>query len=1002
MRIDLSVDFMKSIVWLMVAAVPALGLAGEYDVENALLRREAARLPDGLSVSFAAADAKGNAEGYRIDGDARRVTVSGATRRARIYGLGRLLRENGFRGESAPEMPVRGIYFATHFGNWYDRVPEDELVRYVEDLALWGCNQVRVWLDMHEVTGPDDPLTAVKVAQLKMILRAAERCGLGTSLLALGNEAFAGTPKELLADWRGGQNGYRHAPCGHYHVEICPSKPGGLDLILRQREQVFDLFSDVKITDVQIFPYDQGGCTCADCAPWGVNGLFKILPRFSELAKRKFPGCTVNFATWRFDVFGDLGEWDGLFRRGEELRKYVDELTIERTDKIANGTPGGLPAASMAEISMGGMLPWGGYGANPRPKFVAKSIASAKGRLAGFRPYSEGIYEDLNKVLFLILGWDTSKTWQQAVAEYSDFHFGKGVAEDVVRATGILEDNLRHEASLVQGDKRYGVYNAVEVDRTKPYRYEFGTRNPRPDSRTALQALDLLSAAQDRLSPSTRASWRWRILWLRALIDRRLADGASLDDPEVAAALRELVSVYRSDATTEVYLAPPVAVAPTPYTHQNFLDDPEEFRFAVIPDRTGGDGRGAWTNALEKANLLRPTFVMTVGDLIPAGWLDEKSVTAQHEELRGQLAKVVPPFYSVVGNHDIQNPLSKRLWQRHFGKDTYYSFVYRNVLFMALNSQDAGNSVMSEKQYAWIRETLAAHPDVRWTFFFMHGPDVWLTPEWKALEKGALAGRRYTVFGGDWHCYYHARRNGNDYYALSVAGGCSAMNSQRPYNRDDLKGPAYGEMDHIVWVTVPKAGKPVIANILIDGVLPADYLDQSNTKSTYFTKPIDDPADPAVVARLAALDAEKKALFYRWDGKTFDRWTPHGGWTIADGEMRFDAANGAALLTGQTAYGDVDIHFQYRLAKGAKAEVVFVEPDGTEKPVAYVIADDLCRPDAWTFGRFAITGNRVWFEVNGLCSGELVRKSARPNGHFEFRGLSGTGAFRSIYAFDLR
>ena len=28
-----------------------------------------------------------------------------------------------------------GVYFATHFGNWYDRAPDEEIVRYVEELA---------------------------------------------------------------------------------------------------------------------------------------------------------------------------------------------------------------------------------------------------------------------------------------------------------------------------------------------------------------------------------------------------------------------------------------------------------------------------------------------------------------------------------------------------------------------------------------------------------------------------------------------------------------------------------------------------------------------------------------------------------------------------------------------------------------------------------------------------------------------------------------------------
>ena len=35
----------------------------------------------------------------------------------------------------------------------------------------------------------------------------------------------------------------------------------------------------------------------------------------------------------------------------------------------------------------------------------------------------------------------------------------------------------------------------------------------------------------------------------------------------------------------------------TPWTHLNYQDAPGDFRFAIVPDRTGGDYRGAFTRA---------------------------------------------------------------------------------------------------------------------------------------------------------------------------------------------------------------------------------------------------------------------------------------------------------------------------------------------------------------------------------------------------------------------
>ena len=313
------------------------------------------------------------------------------------------------------------------------------------------------------------------------------------------------------------------------------------------------------------------------------------------------------------------------------------------------------------------------------------------------------------------------------------------------------------------------------------------------------------------------------------------------------------------------------SAVPAPYTHQNFLDDPDEFRFAIVPDRTGGDYRGAFTNTLEKLNLLRPEFVMSVGDLIKGG--GAYRLDAQHCELTNMLSRVVPPFYCIVGNHDIArselplfpriNEESKAIWQKYYGPRTYYSFVYKNVLFVCLDTMDnrvlnARDCGVTKAQYAWFRKTLEENPDVRWTFVFMHQPGIWSKPDWIEFEEKVLKERKYTVFAGDWHCYLHAKRHGHDYYVLSVAGGTSAVHTYDSQWRPVLKGPEYGEMDHITWVTMTKQG-PVVANILVDGILRGDYLNQRNTKSNAFNKPIDYPPDPALLPELERRQHERDA-----------------------------------------------------------------------------------------------------------------------------------------------
>ena len=303
---------------------------------------------------------------------------------------------------------------------------------------------------------------------------------------------------------------------------------------------------------------------------------------------------------------------------------------------------------------------------------------------------------------------------------------------------------------------------------------------------------------------------------------------------------------------------------PTPWTHLDFQQDEGDFQFAIIPDRAGGDFNGAFTNALEKVNLFHPAFVMSVGDLISHCRSDDKSVRARHAELTNMVRRVEAPFFHVIGNHDITlnglgteytNEHSTELWKEFFGPQTYYSFVYKDCLFVCLNSMDRTEprkTGLSPKQFAWFRKTLDEHRDVRWTFVFMHMPSHWYGADWMDFEKEVLTKRPYTVFAGDWHAYLHCRRYGRDYYILSVAGGCSDHRYMSEGEvSGDLMGADWGEMNHITLVSMTKTG-PRVVNVTLDGILPGDYLDQTNSKRWWDVSDLNIPRRPEAEARLQA------------------------------------------------------------------------------------------------------------------------------------------------------
>ena len=63
-----------------------------------------------------------------------------------------------------------------------------------------------------------------------------------------------------------------------------------------------------------------------------------------------------------------------------------------------------------------------------------------------------------------------------------------------------------------------------------------------------------------------------------------------------------------------------------PWTHLNFGDrQGMDFTFGIISDRTGRPTPGVFEGAIEKFNRLRPEFVISVGDFIEGGCMEDFS-----------------------------------------------------------------------------------------------------------------------------------------------------------------------------------------------------------------------------------------------------------------------------------------------------------------------------------------------------------------------------------------
>jgi len=292
-----------------------------------------------------------------------------------------------------------------------------------------------------------------------------------------------------------------------------------------------------------------------------------------------------------------------------------------------------------------------------------------------------------------------------------------------------------------------------------------------------------------------------------------------------------------------------------PWTDKKFQNDKAEFQFLIIGDRTGGaNQQGTFKLAMNQINLLLPEFVINVGDLIE-GYSDEKAeLNTEWDEADGMLNTLDMPFFRTPGNHDIANRVAQQVWKDRYGA-TYYHFIYKNVLFVVLDTEDPPREAppgMKEKialynklqtedpakaeamlaefmsdesvvaglakpvefsadQVAYLKKVLEKNKGVRWTFLFMHEP-AWekSTGNFKEIAK-LLKGRNHTFFAGHLHYYDYDKIDGVEHITMGPTG--ASFHHEGP-----------GNVDHVTWVTMTESG-PQIANIALKGLFDRKGLD---------------------------------------------------------------------------------------------------------------------------------------------------------------------------------
>lgn len=115
----------------------------------------------------------------------------------------------------------------------------------------------------------------------------------------------------------------------------------------------------------------------------------------------------------------------------------------------------------------------------------------------------------------------------------------------------------------------------------------------------------------------------------------------------------------------------------------------------MFGDLNGGEREGVFAVAAAQLALLRPELVMSVGDLIDGPTQDTTELNREWESFDQRAAVIPAPVFRVGGNHDLTGLVLRDVWSRRYGPH-YYHFVYKDVLFLVLDTEDHTPERMQE------------------------------------------------------------------------------------------------------------------------------------------------------------------------------------------------------------------------------------------------------------------------------------------------------------------
>ena len=168
-----------------------------------------------------------------------------------------------------------------------------------------------------------------------------------------------------------------------------------------------------------------------------------------------------------------------------------------------------------------------------------------------------------------------------------------------------------------------------------------------------------------------------------------------------------------------------VDVATPESTLKTKSSNTESFTFAHVSDSQAGPTEFGWVMKAVSDNV---DFVVHTGDVVQYAhkeqeWTD--MLDGNYEYVAGM------PIMAITGNHETSYNNATYEIEKHFNNQMpeqsstalgyYYSFVYGNVKFIMLNTNDLEGNKLKAEQYDWLIGELESNT-CKWTIVAMHNP----------------------------------------------------------------------------------------------------------------------------------------------------------------------------------------------------------------------------------------------------------------------------------------